>query len=99
MPRGSQSNLRLPGVNYVGARLPNCRRALRHALIEGSVKFEQVVPMQPINLLGVYISAWLLQRQRRKLPFMVREVLGSQSKNATAVDNIHSSIRQVSPLT
>lgn len=45
--------------------------SLRHAVMQGDVKFEQVLPMLLINLLGVYISAWLLQRQSHKLPFIV----------------------------
>lgn len=45
--------------------------SLRHAMMQGDVKFEQVLPMLIINLLGVYTSAWLLQRQIHKLPFIV----------------------------
>ena len=45
--------------------------SLRHAMMQGDVKFEQVLPMLIINLLGVYTSAWLLQRQSHKLPFIV----------------------------
>lgn len=45
--------------------------SLRHALMQGDVKFGQVLPILLINMLGVYISAWLLQRHKRKLPFMV----------------------------
>ena len=44
---------------------------LRHSLMQGDVKFGQALPMLLINLFGVYISAWLLQRQSHKLPFMV----------------------------
>ena len=45
--------------------------SLRHAMIQGDILFEQALPMLLVNTLGVYTSAWLLQRQRPKLPFMV----------------------------
>lgn len=44
---------------------------LRHALIEGEPKFAQVLPLLLVNLLGVFASIWLLERQRRNLPFLV----------------------------
>jgi lipopolysaccharide transport system permease protein len=45
--------------------------SLRHSLMQGDLKFEQALPMFLINTLGVYASAWLLQRNKHKLPFMV----------------------------
>jgi lipopolysaccharide transport system permease protein len=44
---------------------------LRHALIAGEVKFEQTLSFLLLNLLGIFVSVWLLQRQRRQLPFLV----------------------------
>jgi len=44
---------------------------LRHALIEGELKLNQVLPLLLLNLLGVLCSVWLLERQRRHLPFLV----------------------------
>ena len=44
---------------------------LRHALIVGEPKLVQTLPLLVINLLGVFVSVWLLQRQRRNLPFLV----------------------------
>lgn len=44
---------------------------LRHALIQGDLKLEQALSMLLVNLLGIFISLWLLEHQRRKLPFMV----------------------------
>ena len=45
--------------------------SLRIAVIEGDVKLQQTIPMLLVNLLGVYISTWLLQRYKHKLPFLV----------------------------
>ena len=45
--------------------------SLRHAMIQGDILFEQALPMLLVNTLGVYTSAWLLQRQRPKLPLML----------------------------
>lgn len=44
---------------------------LRHALIVGEPKFAQVLILLLVNLLGVFASVWLLERQRRNLPFLV----------------------------
>ena len=44
---------------------------LRHALIQGELKIEQVLPFLLLNLLGVLFSVWLLERHRRELPFLV----------------------------
>ena len=44
---------------------------LRHALIAGEVKFDQALFFLLLNLLGIFVSVWLLQRQRRQLPFLV----------------------------
>ncbi len=44
---------------------------LRHALIQGEFKAAQVLPFLLFNLLGVFCSVWLLERQRRELPFLV----------------------------
>ena len=44
---------------------------LRHAMIEGNFNFVQVIPMLLINVLGLYISLWLLERIWPKLPFMI----------------------------
>jgi lipopolysaccharide transport system permease protein len=44
---------------------------LRHALIQGELKSDQALSLIIINLLGVYGSVWLLERQRRHLPFWV----------------------------
>lgn len=45
--------------------------SLRLAVIEGDVKLQQTIPMLLVNLLGVYMSTWLLQRYKHKLPFLV----------------------------
>ena len=45
--------------------------SLRIAVIEGDVKLQQTIPMLLVNLLGVYMSTWLLQRYKHKLPFLV----------------------------
>jgi lipopolysaccharide transport system permease protein len=44
---------------------------LRHALIQGEFKIEQVLTVFVVNLVGVFCSVWLLERQRRGLPFLV----------------------------
>lgn len=44
---------------------------LRHALIQGELKLDQVVPLLALNVLGFFCSILLLQRQRRHLPFLV----------------------------
>ena len=45
--------------------------SLRHALIQGELKLGQTLVILMMNLLGVLISLWLLERQRYKLPFLV----------------------------
>lgn len=45
--------------------------SLRLAVIEGDVKLQQTIPILLVNLLGVYMSTWLLQRYKHKLPFLV----------------------------
>jgi lipopolysaccharide transport system permease protein len=44
---------------------------LRHALLEGEFEPKAVLQMLLINLVGVIVSTWLLERQRRELPFLV----------------------------
>ena len=44
---------------------------LRHALIAGEIKLEQSFILLLLNLLGIFFSVLLLQRQRCKLPFLV----------------------------
>jgi lipopolysaccharide transport system permease protein len=44
---------------------------LRHALIQGDLKLDQALPLLLANLVGVFASLWLLERQRSRLPFMV----------------------------
>lgn len=44
---------------------------LRHALIQGELKMGQTLIVLFINLIGVLTSLWLLERQRRELPFLV----------------------------
>jgi lipopolysaccharide transport system permease protein len=45
--------------------------SVRNAMIEGSAKYEQIITILLINLLGAYVTIWLLQRARGQLPFMV----------------------------
>jgi lipopolysaccharide transport system permease protein len=45
--------------------------SLRHALIEGQLKLDQALFMLLLNILGVVFSVWILERQRRHLPFIV----------------------------
>jgi lipopolysaccharide transport system permease protein len=44
---------------------------LRHALIQGEFKIGQVSLILLLNLMGILCSVWLLERQRRQLPFLV----------------------------
>lgn len=44
---------------------------LRHALIEGQLKIDQALLMFLINIFGILFSVWILERQRRHLPFLV----------------------------
>ena len=44
---------------------------LRHALIAGEVKYIQALSFLLLNLIGIFFSLWLLQRQHRQLPFLV----------------------------
>jgi lipopolysaccharide transport system permease protein len=45
--------------------------SLRHALIQGNWRIDQALLISLFNLIGVYISIGLLERQRKKLPFLV----------------------------
>lgn len=44
---------------------------LRHALIQGDMKVGQVLAFLLVNLMGTFFSVYLLERQRRMLPFLV----------------------------
>jgi lipopolysaccharide transport system permease protein len=44
---------------------------LRHALIQGELKIDQAAPILLINIAGIGVSLWTLERQRRHLPFIV----------------------------
>ncbi len=44
---------------------------LRHALIQGEFKIGQVSLIFLLNIMGILFSVWLLERQRRQLPFLV----------------------------
>jgi lipopolysaccharide transport system permease protein len=44
---------------------------LRHALIQGELKIDQAALIVLINLAGISISLWALERQRQHLPFIV----------------------------
>jgi len=44
---------------------------LRHALIQGELKINQAMPILMINIAGIAVSLWALERQRRHLPFIV----------------------------
>ena len=44
---------------------------LRHALIDGDLNLAHVLPLLLANLLGVFVSVCLLERERRQLPFLV----------------------------
>jgi lipopolysaccharide transport system permease protein len=44
---------------------------LRHALIQGEFKIGQVSLIFLLNIIGILFSVWLLERQRRQLPFLV----------------------------
>lgn len=45
--------------------------SFRHALIQGNLKIDQALQISLLNLIGAYISISLLERQRKKLPFLV----------------------------
>ena len=45
--------------------------SFRHALIQGELKPIQTVAILLFNLLGLITSIWILENQRRKLPFLV----------------------------
>jgi lipopolysaccharide transport system permease protein len=45
--------------------------SLRQALIQGDLKIEQSISIFLINLAGIGISIWALERQRRELPFII----------------------------
>ena len=44
---------------------------LRHALIQGQLKIDQAASILLINVLGISISLFALERKRRQLPFIV----------------------------
>jgi len=44
---------------------------LRHALIEGQIKLGEALLLLLLNIIGIWLSVWLLERQRRHLPFLV----------------------------
>ena len=44
---------------------------LRQALTTGGFKPIQALPLLLLNILGITVSIWLLNRQRRQLPFLV----------------------------
>jgi lipopolysaccharide transport system permease protein len=44
---------------------------LRHSLLHGEIKWGQGIFLLVVNLLGVLLGVWLLERQRRVLPFLV----------------------------
>ena len=44
---------------------------IRHALIEGQLKLDHALPLLLLNIIGTWFSVWLLERQRRYLPFLV----------------------------
>ena len=43
----------------------------RHALIQGELRPVQTFAILLFNLIGLFASIWLLERQRRKLPFLI----------------------------
>lgn len=45
--------------------------SLRHALIHGNFKLDQLLLLTLANGAGVLLSVWLLERQRKHLPFLV----------------------------
>jgi lipopolysaccharide transport system permease protein len=45
--------------------------SLRHALIRGELKLDQALIILLMNCLGLALAIWLLERQRRELPFLV----------------------------
>ena len=45
--------------------------SLEYEIPDLTFNFVQVIPMLLINVLGLYISLWLLERIRPKLPFMI----------------------------
>ena len=44
---------------------------MRHALIEGQLKLDHALYLLLLNIIGIWLSVWLLERQRRHLPFLV----------------------------
>ena len=44
---------------------------LRHALINGDIKLGQSLVLLLVNVAGVLLAVWLLERQRKELPFLV----------------------------
>jgi lipopolysaccharide transport system permease protein len=43
----------------------------RHSLLHGEIKWSQGIFLLLFNLIGVWLGVWLLERQRRVLPFLV----------------------------
>jgi lipopolysaccharide transport system permease protein len=43
----------------------------RHSLLHGEIKWNQGIFLLLFNLIGVWLGVWLLERQRRVLPFLV----------------------------
>jgi lipopolysaccharide transport system permease protein len=43
----------------------------RHALIQGELKTDQALLLLTLNILGSLFAVWLLERQRKHLPFLV----------------------------
>jgi lipopolysaccharide transport system permease protein len=44
---------------------------MRDSLIIGRVRLEQVAPFLLVNIFGIFFSVWMLELQRRRLPFLV----------------------------
>lgn len=44
---------------------------LRHCLMQGSMLVYQDIILLAVNLLGVWVAAWLINRERPHLPFLV----------------------------
>jgi lipopolysaccharide transport system permease protein len=44
---------------------------LRHSLVQGETKWDQGLVILAVNILGIVFGVWLLNRERRNLPFLV----------------------------
>jgi lipopolysaccharide transport system permease protein len=44
---------------------------LRNAVIQGNLRLDHALVLLVINFVGLYLSLWLLERQRSHLPFLV----------------------------